>query len=66
MAITQQQLAQKIEDAYDSVSNNSNTDPEQARKQVAEDIAAAIAEFVIGRQTTGTSSDGATVNTTIQ
>lgn len=64
--ITEQQLAQKIEDAYDAVSGDSGVNPEQARKQVAQDIAAAVAEFVIGRQTTGTSSDGATVTTIIQ
>ncbi len=64
--ITEQQLAQKIEDAYDVVSGDSTIDPEVARKQVAQEIAAAIAQFVIGRQTTGVSSDGATVTTTIQ
>jgi len=65
MAITEEQLAIKIEEAYDAVSGDSNVNPEEARKQVAEDLAAAIAQFVIGRQTTGVSSDGATVNTTI-
>lgn len=63
MAITQAQLAKQIEAAYDDVSNNSEVDPEEARKQVAKKIAAAVAQFVIGRQTqvTGTSVSGGAV-----
>lgn len=66
MPFTSQQLQDAIEAAYDAESNNSNIDPEQARKRIAQKLAAAIAGFVIGRQTTGASTDGASVITTIQ
>ncbi|MBB4117858.1 hypothetical protein GGR32_000130 [Mesonia hippocampi] len=66
MPFTQQQLQDAIEEAYDAESNNPNINPEQARKRIAQKLASAISSFVIGRQTTGVSSDGASVTTTIQ
>lgn len=51
MADTVIQLKQKIKTAMDNVSNNANIDPAQARDQMAQGIAQAIADFVIGRQT---------------
>ena len=51
MADTVIQLKQKIKDAMDNVSNDANIDPAQAREQMAEGIANAIKDFVIGRQT---------------
>jgi hypothetical protein len=65
-AITEQQLAQGLEDLYDLWSNRTDISTEQARKQFAIGQASLIALFVQGRQTIGTSSNGATVNTIIQ
>ena len=51
MADTVIQLKQKIKDAMDNISSNANIDPARAREQIAEDIANAINDFVIGRKT---------------
>lgn len=48
-AITEQELADLLEEAYDLESDN-NVNPEQARRRIAEKQAAAIAQFVIGRE----------------
>lgn len=55
MAITQSQLAKKIQDAFDRHSDV-QVNPTQARKEIAEDLAAAFASYVVGRQTTVTGS----------
>lgn len=62
-AITEQQLADGLEDLYDQYSNNPNIEPEVARKEFAKGQASLIAQFVQGRETdvTGTTSDGKTV-----
>lgn len=65
-AITEQQLADGLEALYDQWSNNSEINPDEARKQFAIGQASLIAQFVQGRETTGTSSNGATVTTIIQ
>jgi len=65
-ALTEAELADGLESLYDQWSNDENIDPEAARRSLAEGQASLIAQFVQGRQTTGTSSDGATVTTTIQ
>lgn len=65
-AINEQQLADGLEELYDSWADNPNVDPAEARKQFAIGQANLIAQFVQGRETTGNSSDGATVTTTIQ
>lgn len=63
--ITEQQLAVLLEEAYD-VESDSEVNPAEARQRIAQKQAAAVAQFVQGRQTvvTGTSSDGATVTGT--
>jgi hypothetical protein len=65
-AITEAQLAQGLEDLYDFWSDKTDIGPAEARKQFAIGQANLIAQFVQGRNTIGTSSDGATVNTVIQ
>jgi len=65
-AITEAQLAQGLEDLYNFWSDKVDIIPAEARHQLAIEQANLIAQFVQGRQTTGTSSDGATVTTTIQ
>jgi len=64
--ITQAQLAQGLEDLYNFWSDKTDIVPAEARRQFAIGQASLIAQFVQGRETTGTSSDGATVTTTIQ
>ena len=64
--ITQAQLAQGLEDLYNFWSDKTDIVPAEARRQFAIGQASLIAQFVQGRTTTGTSSDGATVTTTIQ
>ena len=59
MPITQEQLANQIEAAYDAESDT-EVNPSDARRRVAEKIAEAVAQFVQGRETvvTGTSATG--------
>lgn len=66
MPITQQQLSKRIEGILNADSDNENISPAQARKRLANEIAAAVAEFVIGRKTTvtGTSATGGAVTGT--
>ncbi|WP_435135706.1 hypothetical protein [Formosa sp. A9] len=66
MPITQEQLSAKIRQAMDIMSDNPEIDIEEARQHLADEIAAGVAEFTIGRTTTGTASNGAAVTTTIQ
>lgn len=63
MADTKAQLTDKIEVAFDAEANV-NVSPEEARRRIAEALANAINDFVIGRTTTGTVS-GSTATTTI-
>jgi len=65
-AITEEQLANGLEQLYDQYSNNPDIDPELARKEFAKGQASLIAQFVQGRETdvTGTTSDGKTVEGT--
>jgi hypothetical protein len=67
-AIEQPALKVLIEDALGRASDldADTTDPQTAREQLAEDLAEAIAAFVIGRQTVGPTSDGATATTIVQ
>jgi len=61
--ITEQQLATLLEDAYNAESGTV-VEPAEARHRIAIKQASAIAQFVIGRQTTvsvnvnGTTSNG--------
>lgn len=66
MAISESQLATKIKTALDYHSDDPNVDIEAARQQLANDLAAAVAEYVVGRQTTvtGTSATGGAVTGT--
>lgn len=63
--IDEQQLAELIEQAFDMFSDV-EVDPDYARQKQAEMIAAAVAQFVIGRETvvTGTSVSGGAVTGT--
>ena len=63
--ITEAQLADLLEQAYD-VEADAGVTPEQARRRFAKKQAAAIAQFVIGRTTTvvGTSVTGGAVTGT--
>jgi hypothetical protein len=65
MAITEQQLADLIEAAFDAESDTV-VDPAGARRRQAEKIAAAVKQFVVGRETviTGTSVSGGPVTGT--
>lgn len=65
-AITEAQLAQKIKTAFDFDSDKEGIKPEEARQRQANEIAAAVAQFVIGRTTTitGTSATGGPVTGT--
>jgi hypothetical protein len=65
-AITETQLANGLEAIYDQWSDKVDIDPAEARRAIAVEQASLIAQFVQGRETLGTSSDGATVNTEIQ
>lgn len=62
MAITKQQLAQTIKEAFDYDSDR-EVNPAEARKRQADKIAQAIADYVVGRETlvTGTSATGGPV-----
>ncbi|CDF80565.1 hypothetical protein BN863_28530 [Formosa agariphila KMM 3901] len=66
MPITQAQLSAKIKAAMELNSDNPDVNIEEARQHLADEIAAGVAEFTIGRLTTGTASNGASVTTTIQ
>ncbi|WP_438710866.1 hypothetical protein ACSTS3_19705 [Aquimarina muelleri] len=63
--ITEAELANLLEQAYD-VEADAGATPEEARRRFAEKQAAAITQFVVGRTTTvtGIASDGATVTGT--
>lgn len=65
-AITQAQLAAKIKAAFDFDSDKAGVKPEEARQRQANEIAEAVAQFVIGRTTTvtGTSATGGAVTGT--
>lgn len=65
-AITEIQLAEGLEELYNSWSNREDIDPDEARRQLAIGQANLIAQFVQGRQTTGTGYQGAPVTTIIQ
>ncbi|MDQ8012046.1 MAG: hypothetical protein REI96_06340 [Flavobacterium nitrogenifigens] len=64
-AITKEQLAQKIEQAFNEDSDT-QVNPADARKRQAQKIADAVSLFVIGRETTvtGTSATGGAVTGT--
>lgn len=66
MPITQSQLADQIEQAFDSHSNLPDIDPEVARREIAEDLAAAFAAYVDGREATGLGYQGTPITVTIQ
>lgn len=65
-AITEAQLAQGLEDLYDFWSDKTDVVPSEVRKQFAIGQANLIAQFVQGRETTGTGYQGAPVTTTIK
>jgi hypothetical protein len=60
MAITKAELQKRISQILENDSNNVNTNPKDARKRLAEGLAGAINDFVIGRETKiiGTTTDG--------
>ncbi|MEQ3500595.1 hypothetical protein ABMY20_12630 [Tenacibaculum sp. SSH1-16] len=66
MAISVNDLAQRLQSIKDEYSNNPNINPAVARREMSEKEAQAIADFVIGRETTvtGTSQSGGTVTGT--
>ena len=66
MAINQTQLAALIQTAFDATSDVV-VEPQAARKKLAKDLADAVAQFVVGRETvvTGTSPSGAVTGTGI-
>ena len=53
MPITETQLAEQIEAAFDAEADQV-VNPAEARKRVAQKIAAAVAQFTVGRTTTVT------------
>lgn len=65
MPLTETQLADQIEAAFDAEADQV-VNPEQARKRVAQKIAAAVAQFTVGRTTTvtGTSATGGAITGT--
>ena len=65
-AITEQQLADGLEAIYNQWSDDPTIDVAEARKQIAKEQAKLIAQFVQGRQTTGTGYQGTPITTTIQ
>lgn len=64
--ITKAQLELIIKGAFDYVSDKEDITPKDARDHIATEIANGVEQYVIGRQTVGVSSDGASVTTTIQ
>ena len=65
MPITETQLAEQIEAAFDAEADQV-VNPAEARKRVAQKIAAAVAQFTVGRTTTvtGTSDTGGAITGT--
>lgn len=49
MAITQQQLSDRFKAALDLKSDDPNVNIQEARQQLADDLAAAVNDFVVGR-----------------
>ncbi len=68
MAITQAQLSKKIQNAMDFKSDDPEVDINEARKYLADELAEAVAQFVISRKTaiTGVQPGGGTAIGTIQ
>lgn len=64
--ITKAQLKEIIKNAFDFVSDKEDITPTEARNHIASEIANGVEQYVVGRQTTGVSSNGASVTTTIQ
>ena len=66
MAISVDDLAQRLKSIKDEYSNKPNVDPSVARQEMSLKEARAIADFVIGRETTvtGTSVTGGAVTGT--
>lgn len=64
--ITKAQLEGIIKGAFDYVSDKNDITPTEARDHIAKEIANGVEQYVVGRQTIGTSSNGGTVTTTIQ
>lgn len=66
MPITEQQLAQGLEDLYDEYSNRTDIEPAEARKKIAQKQAKLFFQAMIGRNTTvtGTSATGGAVTGT--
>lgn len=65
MAIDKSQLTKLLQEAFDK-SSDVVVNPKQARKQLAVDLADAVEQYVIGRETivTGTSVSGGAVTGT--
>lgn len=66
MAITEQQLAQGLEQLYDEYSDRTDIDPAEARKLFAQKQAKLFFQAMIGRETTvkGASATGGAVTGT--
>ena len=66
MPITKEQLSQRLQDIRNQFNDTAGINIIQARKTIADEEAAAINDFVIGRTTTvtGTSVSGGTVTGT--
>lgn len=60
MPITKEELQQRISDILENDSNNEKINPKDARRHLAEGLAGAFNDFVIGRGTkvTGMTTDG--------
>jgi len=60
MAITRDDLANRIKTILDGDSDNEKTNPMEARQRLAEGLAQAVNDFVVGRTTkvSGTTTDG--------
>lgn len=67
MPITQEQLSAKIKAAMNFHSDDPEVDIEAARQHLADEIAAGVAEFTVGRETTvvGVQTGGSTAVGTI-
>lgn len=65
MAITEQQLATLLQEAFDFDSDK-EVNPAEARKRLAEKIASGVAKYIVGRTTTvtGSSATGGAVTGT--
>lgn len=66
MPITEAQLAAKFLAAMNFHSDNPDVDINEARQHLANELAAGVKEFTVGRETTviGTSATGGSVNGT--